>query len=147
LLLAVLLAPRFVSESAAADRELSDVQLGKIKGWIVEHGGPDSISKVVTDILGLTQGNETITSRALAVHGSDSATDIHQIDILPNRKGYLEAHFHDGRAEIFWADSNFHLQFAVEGARDARPAAMSFLDAQAGLNDELAWWATFADTH
>ena len=147
LLIAALLASGFVGESAAADRPLSDIQLGKIKGWIVEHGGPDSISKIVTDILGLTQGNETITSHALAVHGSDSAADIHQFDILPDRKGYLEAHFHDGRAEIFWADMNFNLQFAVEGARDARPAAMSFPEAQAGLSDELAWWATFADTH
>jgi hypothetical protein len=136
-----------VGRAAATERPLSEAQLAKIKGWLVEHGGPDSISKIVTDILGLTQGNETITSRALAVHGSDSPADIHQIDVLPNDKGYLEAHFHDGRAEIFWADLNFNLQFAVEGARDARPSAMSFPDAQAGLKDELAWWASFAEAH
>jgi hypothetical protein len=138
--------PRFTGESLAASRALSDAQLNKIKGFLAEHGGPDSVSKIVTDILGLTQGNETITSRALAVHG-DNPSDIHQIDILPNRVGYLETHFHDGRAEIFWADPNFNLQFAVEGARDARPAAISFPEAEAGLAAELAWWANFADTH
>jgi hypothetical protein len=146
LLLAVALAgPRFVNDSVAATGQLSAVQLGKINGWIGEHGGPDSISKIVTDILGLTQGNQTITSRALAVHGSDGA--IHQIDVLPNRKGYLLAYFHDSSAEIFWANPGFALQSAVEGARDARPAAMSVPEAEAGLNQELAWWATFADTH
>jgi hypothetical protein len=147
-LLGFLLAAGGTADRAAAtEHPLSETQLAKVKSWLVEHGGPDSISKIVTDILGLTQGNETVTSRALAVHGSDSPTDIHQIDILPSNKGYLEAHFHDGKAEIFWADLNFNLQSAVEGARDARPGLMSFPEAQAGLNDELAWWATFADTH
>jgi hypothetical protein len=145
LLAAALVGPRFVKESVAASSLLSDVQLGKIKGWIGEHGGPDSISKIVTDILGLTESNQTITSRALAVHASDGA--IHQIDVLPNRKGYLVAYFHDGSAQIFWANQSFALQSAVEGARDARPAAMSVPEAEAGLNEELAWWATFADTH
>lgn len=145
LLAAVLAGPSFVNESVAAASQLSDIQLGKIKGWIGEHGGPDSVSKILTDILGLTQDNQTITSRALAVHGSDGA--IHQIDVLPNRKGYLVAYFHDRSAEIFWANLNFGLQSAVEGARAARPAAMSVPEAEAGLKQELAWWATFADTH
>ena len=145
LLAAALAGPRFVKESMAASSPLSDAQLGKIKGWIGEHGGPDSISKIVTDILGLTESNQTITSRALAVHASDGA--IHQIDVLPNRKGYLVGYFHDGGAQIFWAGLNFALQSAVEGARDARPASMSAPEAEAGLNEELAWWATFADTH
>jgi hypothetical protein len=143
----LLIAGGMVGRAAATERALSEAQLAKIKGWLVEHGGPDSISKIVTDILGLTQGNETITSRALAVHDSDSPADIHQIDILPNNKGYLEAHFHDGRAEIFWADLNFNLQFAVEGARDARPDLMSFPEAEGGLRREIVWWARFADAH
>jgi hypothetical protein len=145
LLVAALAGPRFVKDSMAASGPLSDIQLGKINGWIGEHGGPDSISKIVTDILGLTESNQTITSRALAVHASDGA--IHQIDVLPNRKGYLVAYFHEGSAQIFWASQNFVLQSAVEGARDARPAAMSVPEAEAGLNEELAWWSTFADTH
>jgi hypothetical protein len=142
-----LLAVGCIGQATATAAPLSEAQLAKVKGWIGEHGGLDSVSKIVTDILGLTQGNETIVSRALAVHDPDSQTDIHQIDVLPNGKGYLEAHFHDGKAEIYWADLNFNLQFAVEGARDSRPDLMSFPEAESGLRRELAWWAKFAETH
>jgi hypothetical protein len=138
---------RIVDDTAAAERPLSDVQLAKIKGWIAEHGSADSVNKIVTDILGLTQGDETISSPALAVRGSEGETEIHQIDVLPGDKGYLEAHFHDDKAEIYWADLNFTLQFAVDGVRGARPALMSFPEAEGGLRRELAWWAKFADTH
>jgi hypothetical protein len=133
--------------AAAAERPLSEAQLAKIKGWIAEHGSADSVNKIVTDILGLTQGDETISSRALAVRGSEGEADIHQIDVLPDGKGYLEARFHDGKAEIYWADVNFTLQFAVDGVRGARPDLMSFPQAEGGLREELAWWARFADTH
>ena len=46
----------------------------KIKGWIAQHGTDDSVNKMVTDILGLTQGNETISSRALAVEAPEATT-------------------------------------------------------------------------
>jgi hypothetical protein len=140
-------AGRIVDGAAAAERPLSEAQLEKIKGWIAEHGSADSVNKIVTDILGLTQGDETISSRALAVRGSEGETDIHQIDVLPNGRGYLEAHFHDNKAEIYWADVNFTLQFAVDGVRGARPDLMSFPEAEGGLHQELSWWARFADTH
>ncbi len=136
-----------VDGAAAAERPLSEAQLAKIKGWIAEHGSADSVNKIVTDILGLTQGDETISSRAIAVRGSEGETDIHQLDILPNGKGYLEAHSHGDNAEIYWADLSFTLQFAVDGARGARPALMSFPEAEGGLRREWAWWAKFADTH
>jgi hypothetical protein len=136
-----------VDGAAAAERPLSEAQLAKIKSWIAEHGSADSVNKIVTDILGLTQGDETISSRALAVRGSEGETDVHQIDVLPNGRGYLEAHFHDDKAEIYWADVNFTLQFAVDGVRGARPDLMSFPEAEGGLRQELSWWARFADTH
>jgi hypothetical protein len=136
-----------VDDAVAAEHPLSDVQLAKIKGWIAEHGSADSVNKIVTDILGLTHGDETISSRALAVRGSEGETDIHQIDVLPGGKGYLEAHFHDDKAEIYWADLNFALQFAVDGVRGARPDLMSLPEAESGLHRELVWWAKFIDTH
>jgi hypothetical protein len=138
---------RFMRGALAAERPLSDAQVEKIKGWIAQYGSNDSINKIVTDILGLTQNDETISSRALAIKGSDSDSEIHQLDILPDGKGYLEAHFHQDQAEIYWADKDFALVFAVDGVRGGRPAAMSFPDAQAGLGSELAWWAKFIDTH
>jgi hypothetical protein len=138
---------RFVQATLAAERPLSDAQIDKIKGWIAQYGTSDSVNKIVTDILGLTQNDETISSRALAVWGSEGDGEIHQFDILPNGKGYLEAHFHQDKAEIYWADKDLGLVFAVDGVRGGRPAEMSFPDAQAGLSNELAWWAKFADTH
>ena len=147
-LLCLLLAgSSIVHDAAAAGRPLSDVQLEKIIGWIAEHGSADSVNKIVTDILGLTQRDETISSRALAVRGSEGETDIHQIDVLPDGKGYLEAHFHGDKAEIYWADLNFTLQSAVDGVRGARPDLMSFPEAEGGLRRELVWWARFADAH
>jgi len=133
--------------AAAAERSLSAVERDKIKGWIAQYGTDDSVNKMVTDILGLTRDNETISSRALAVKASGNGNEIHQIDILPNGKGYLAAHFHQDHAEIYWADSTFGLVFAVDGVRGGRPDAMSFPEAQAGLSNELEWWAGFADTH
>jgi hypothetical protein len=137
----------FLPVAAAAGRSLSDVQRDKIKGWIAQYGSDDSINKMVTDILGLTRDNETISSRALAVKGSGKDNEIHQIDILPDGKGYLAVHIHQEHAEIYWADRDFALIFAVDGVRGGRPDAMSFPEAQAGLSNELEWWATFADAH
>ena len=77
-------APGRFASVAAAERSLSDVQRDKIKGWIAQYGTDDSVNKMVTDILGLTRDNETISSRALAVKGSGSDNEIHQIDILPD---------------------------------------------------------------
>jgi hypothetical protein len=131
----------------AAERSLSDFQRDKIKGWIAQYGTDDNINKMVTDILGLTRENETISSRALAAKGSGSDNEIHQIDILPDGKGYLAVHLHQDHAEIYWADRNFALIFAVDGVRGGRPDAMSFPEAKAGLSNEMEWWAMFADTH
>jgi len=137
----------FLSVATAAERSLSDGQRDKIKGWIAQYGTDDSVNKMVTDILGLTRDNETISSRALAAKGSGSDNEIHQIDILPDGKGYLAVHLHEDHVEIYWADRNFALIFAVDGVRGGRPDAMSFLEAQVGLANELEWWARFADTH
>jgi hypothetical protein len=137
----------FLGVAAAAEQSLSDVRRDKIKGWIAQYGTDDSVNKMVTDILGLTRDKETISSRALAAKGSGTDNEIHQIDILPDGKGYLAVHLHQDRAEIYWADRNFALIFAVDGVRGGRPDAMSFPEAQAGLADELDWWAKFADTH
>jgi hypothetical protein len=110
-------APGRFASVAAAERSLSDGQRDKIKGWIAQYGTDDSVNKMVTDILGLTRDNETISSRALAVRGSGSDNEIHQIDILPDGKGYLAVHLHQDHAEIYWADKNFALIFAVDGVR------------------------------
>jgi hypothetical protein len=137
----------FVRVSTAAERALSDAQLKKINGWIAEKGRTVEVSEIITDILGLTQNNETMTSRAFATRDSENADEIHVIFILPAEKGYLEERFHQDRIEVYWADKNLVLISALTGIRGGLPAVMSFQEAQAGFNYDLKWWAKFADTN
>ena len=136
----------FVRVAVAASRTLSDVQLKKINGWIADKGNDVVISAVITDILGLTENDQTISSRAFAaVDGENS--EIHQVYLLPQGKGYLEDHFHQDKVEVYWTDKDFVLIAALTGARGEKPGATSFPEAQYGFSKEVAWWAKFADTH
>jgi hypothetical protein len=138
---------RFVRVAVAAERVLSDAQLKKINGRIAEKGRTVEVSKILTDILGLTQNNETMTSRAFATRDSENADEIHVIFILPAEKGYLEERFHQDRIEVYWADKNLVLISALTGIRGGRPAIMSFQEAKAGFDHDLKWWAKYAETN
>lgn len=128
-----------------ATQSLSPGQLQKINGWIADKGKDIAVTPIITDILGLTKSDQTLTCRAFAAEGD--AGEIHQIYVLPDGKGYLEAHFYKDRIDVYWTDRNFALLAAVEGVRDQRPAAASFADAQYGFGFESAWWAKYADAH
>jgi hypothetical protein len=136
-----------VAATAAAEQPLSAAQLDKVNSWIAQGGSNVGVNKVSTDILGLTKNDETISTRALAVKDPGNATEIHLIGTLPDGKGYLEEHFHQDKAEIYWADKDLVLVSASNGIRGGRPAEMSFTEAQTEFAAELAWWAKFADTH
>ena len=137
----------FVRVVVAAERALSDAQLKKINGWIAEKGRTIEVSEIITDILGLTQNNETMTSRAFATRDSENADEIHVMFILPAEKGYLEERFHQDRIEVYWADKNLVLISALTGIRGGKPAIMSFQEAQAGFDHDLKWWAKYAETN
>jgi hypothetical protein len=137
----------FVRAAVAAERALSDAQLKKINGWITEKGRTIEVSEIITDILGLTQNNETMTSRAFATRDSENADEIHVIFILPVGKGYLEERFHQDKIEIYWADKNLVLISALTGIRGGQPAIMSFQEAKAGYDHDLKWWAKYAETN
>ena len=128
-----------------ATRSLSVAQLQKINGWIAEKGRDITVTPIITDILGLTNGTQTLTCRAFAAGGEGD--EIHQIYVLPDGKGYLEAHFYKDKLDIYWTDLNFMLLAAVEGIRGQKPAAASFADAQYGFGFESAWWASYVDAH
>jgi len=100
---------------------------------------------MITDILSLTQGNATMSCRAFAAVGDGN--EIHQIYMLPEGRGYLDAHFYQDKIDIYYTDKNFALIAALNGVRGEKPAAASFADAQYGFGFELAWWAKYADTH
>ncbi len=129
----------------AATQVLSAAQIQKINGWITDKGRDIAVTPIITDILGLTNGNQTLTCRAFATEGDGG--EVHQIYVLPDGKGYLEAHFYKDRLDVYWADKNFALLAAVEGVRGQKPTAASFADAQYGFDFESAWWAKYADAH
>lgn len=139
--------PSFFAHAAgAAEPMLSAAQFAKIKGWIADKGRNVAVSAIITDILGLTKDNRTISCRAFAA--VDAATnDVYQIYLLPDGKGYLEDHFHQDEVDIYWTDKDLVLIAALSGVRGELPALTSFQEAQFGLGNELQWWAKYADTH
>jgi hypothetical protein len=146
LILSAALAPgALVRTPAAAERALSDAQLKKIDGWIADQGRDIAISAVITEILGLTKNDQTISARGYAALDAANGNEIHQIFILPEGKGYLADHFHQDKVEVYWADKDLVLLTALSGVRGARPEVMFFQDAQASFNNELTWWAKYAD--
>ena len=131
--------------SAAAERPLSEAQLKKINGWIADQGKDIAVSALITEILGLTKDDQTISARGYAALDPANGNEIHQIFILPEGKGYLADHFHQDKVEVYWADKDLVLLTALSGIRGAKPAVMFFQEAQVGFNSELTWWAKYAD--
>ena len=129
----------------APTQSLSAAQSQKINEWIAAQGRDIAITPIITDILGLTKGDHTISCRAFAAAGEGS--EIHQIYLLPEGQGYLDAHFYKDKLDVYWADNNFALIAALSGIRGETPAAASFAEAQYGFAFELAWWGKYADTH
>lgn len=142
---AALVPGALVRSCAAGERALSDAQLKKIDGWIADQGKDIAVSAVITEILGLTKNDQTISARGYAAFDTANGNEIHQIFILPEGKGYLADHFHQDKVEVYWADKDLVLVTALSGVRGARPEVMFFQDAQASFNNELTWWAKFAD--
>lgn len=131
--------------SAAAERPLSEAQLKKINGWIADQGKDIAVSALITEILGLTKDDQTISARGYAALDPANGNEIHQIFILPEGKGYLADHFHQDKVEVYWADKDLVLLTALSGIRGAKPAIMFFQEAQVAFNQELIWWAKYAD--
>ena len=143
---AIALSPgALVPASVAAERPLSDAQLKKINGWIADQGKDIAVSAIITEILGLTKNDQTMSARGYAALDTANGNEIHQIFILPESKGYLADHFHQDKVEVYWADKDLVLRTALSGVRGAKPEIMFFQDAQAGFNNELTWWAKYAD--
>ena len=75
-----------VRASVAAERPLSDAQLKKINGWIADQGRDIAVSAVITEILGLTKNEETISARGYAALDAENGNEIHQIFICRRAK-------------------------------------------------------------
>ena len=136
-----------VCTAFTAERSLTDAQFEKINRWIADKGNDVAISPVITDILGLTQNDQTISSRAFAAVDPENGNEIHQIYLLPGQKGYLVDHFHQDKVEVYWTDKELVLKAALAGIRGEKPGPTSFPESQSVFRNELAWWAKFADAN
>jgi len=132
--------------AAAANQSLSDVEIKKINDLIAQQGRDVAISPIITDIVGLTQNDQTITCRAFGAVDPDT-NDIRHIYLLPAGQGYFIDYFHADIVEVYWVDKNLALIAALSGVRGQKPGPVSFQQAQFGFSNELAWWAKFADAH
>ncbi len=137
--------PGAVQAPVAPTLTLSAAQLKKIDGWIADQGREIAVTPIITEILGLTKDDQTITCRAFAAEGEGG--EVHQIYALPDGKGYLEAHFYKNKLDVYWVDKDFALKAAVEGVHGRLPAAISFADAQYGFSFEVAWWVKYTASH
>jgi len=123
----------------------TEAQLKKINDLIAQQGRDIAITPIITDILGITKDNQTLTCHAFAAVGEGN--EVHQIYLLPNNRGYLAAHFYKDKLDVYSLDKTFALVAALEGIRGQVPAPTTFADAQYGYHFEEVWWAKYADTH
>jgi len=130
----------------APSQSLTAEQLQKINGWIASQGRDVTITPFITDMLGLTQNNQTITSHAFGAVDPDT-NDIRHIYVLPDGKGYLIDYFHQQIVEVYWMDKDLTLITALSGIRGQPPAPINFQQAQFGFGNEMGWWAKYADAH
>jgi hypothetical protein len=137
--------PAAVQAPPAPTVTLSAEQLKKIDGWIADKGREIAITPIITDILGLTKGDQTMSCRAFAAEGDGD--EVHQIYVLPEDKGYLEAHFYNDKLDVYWTDKDFALKAALEGVRGQMPVPTTYADAQYGFSFEVAWWVKYTDAH
>lgn len=137
--------PAAVQAPPAPTVTLSAEQLKKIDGWIADQGREIAISPIITEILGLTKGDQSMSCRAFAAEGEGD--EVHQVYVLPEGEGYLEAHFYKNKADVYWVDTHFALKAALEGVHGQLPAATTYADAQYGFSFEVAWWAKYTDAH
>ncbi|MGC2122164.1 MAG: hypothetical protein WA652_04860 [Xanthobacteraceae bacterium] len=135
-----------IATAAAADQSLSGAQITQLDGLIAQQGRDVAISAIITDIVGLTKDNQTISCRAYGAV-DPGTNDIRHIYLLPEGKGYLLDYFHADIVEVYWADKKMALIAALSGVRGEKPGPASFQQAQFGFAHETAWWAKYADTH
>ena len=79
-------------ETVAAERPLSEAQLKKINGWIADQGRDIAVSAVITEILGLTKNEETMSARGYAALDAKTATRSIRSSSCKG-EGYLANHF------------------------------------------------------
>jgi hypothetical protein len=137
--------PPAETQVAPATPPLTAAELKRVDDLIAQQGKDIAVTPIITEILGLTKGDETMTCRAFAAVGEGN--EVHQIYLLAGGKGYLAAHFYKDKLDVYSVDKSFALVAALEGVRGQYPAPTTFADAQYGYHFEQAWWAKYVDSH
>jgi hypothetical protein len=132
--------------SADPQQAFTAAEAKKINEIAEEKGDNGVINKKVSDGLGMTKNDETVTSHAFAV--KDSKGNVHQIQPLPNDRGYMLGEVVGSKfIYVYWANKDFGLISAVSFIRGQSPKPMANADAQAGIGYELTYWASWIDKH
>ena len=67
--------------------------------------------------------------------------------MLPEGKGYLEAHFYKDKADVYWVGHGLRLESRARRRPWQMPAPTTYADAQYGFSFEVAWWTKYTDAH
>jgi hypothetical protein len=135
----------FFASAVAETQSISDAQLKKINEIIAVKGNEVTINKMISGLLGATKNDDPVSSRALAVN--DNQGGIHQIQPLPDGRGYIVGELHPNMAHVYWVNKDFVLVSALALMNGQPPTAMPIEEAQVGLGTELAYWASIADSY
>ena len=153
-------APTFVSpttasaETATPAPKLSAAQLKKLDDYAVTNGKVVTADKRVTDTLGLTKDKQEMYSPALTVK-ERTGEILHQMQPLPEGKGYLFGNIGPTTVQVYWADKNLVLIAAMTSVSGGPTAGMTggkinyptpVKDAEPDFRQELAYWAMVADS-
>ena len=134
--------------------KLSMGQLKKLVEYAATHGKVVIADKNVTDTLGLTRGKQEIYSPALTVK-ERTGDLLHQMQPLPEGKGFLFGNIGPTTVQVFLADTNLVLLSAMTSVAGGPTAGMTggklnyptpVNEAQPVYADELAYWALVADS-
>ena len=135
----------FFASAVAETQPISDAQLKKINEIIAVKGNEVTINKMISGLLGATKNDDPVSSRALAVN--DNQSGIHQIQPLPDGRGYIIGELHPNLAHVYWVNKDFVLVSALALMNGQSPTAMPIEEAQVGIGTELAYWASIADSY
>ena len=127
----------------AVARPLTADELGKLNKLIADRGKETRLNNETTNLLGLTRNDELVASRGIAVN--DQQGDIHQFEPLSDDRGYLLLRLNPQKNLIYWVNKDFTLVSARARVPGQSSTEIAAVDARPGVNEELVFWAAFAD--
>ncbi|MBI3637276.1 MAG: hypothetical protein HY216_13865 [Candidatus Rokubacteria bacterium] len=124
-------------------RALTPEQLSKlIKASDGEHGIDATVSAEVATALKVTEKNETVPMRQLALA---EGPRIHAVNRFAGDVAFLFGMVMDGEARVFRVEKDFRLAGAVSKKENQPPVRIDPAQAQTEAQREIDFWASIAD--